>query len=91
MDEVAFEREATGQDYTSLEDVFSSPVFDSEREQEYTQYRLLYNVKTVRRPHKCTNPICDSFDFIQRDVQTGRADEAATTFYQCLTCGRLHR
>lgn len=91
MDEVAFERETAGRDYKSVEDIFTSQVFDREREQEYTQYRLLGEVKTVHRSHKCTNPVCDSFDFIQRDVQTGRADEAATTFYQCVTCGRLHR
>lgn len=91
MDEVIFEREATNRDVQSIDDIFMGEVFNNEQQQEMNQFRMLFTVKTVRLPHKCSNPICSSYEFIQRDVQTGRADEAAVSFYICASCARIHR
>ena len=91
MDEVSFVRVATNHDVQTVEDIFASEIFNAEQQQEYNQFKMLFAVKTVRLPNKCTNPICNSHEFVQRDVQTGRADEAAVTFYQCASCGRLRR
>lgn len=91
MDEVVFEREATGRDVYTLEDIFIGDVFNNEQQQELNQFRMLFAFNPVRLPSKCSNPICNSYEYIQRDVQTGKADEAAVSYYICASCGRIHR